>query len=112
MSYRNLHSERVGEVTQDYDSKHYTGGASAYKTMTWPTYTDKAYAGTTGSRIRNVGYGNAVFLDFSDLQTMANNYNKMNNNLSTISISFKGPAKLSDLDNAIGISKYIVDKIT
>jgi hypothetical protein len=34
MSYRSLHSERVSEVTQDYDSKHYTGGASAYKTMT------------------------------------------------------------------------------
>jgi hypothetical protein len=65
-----------------------------------------------GSRVRNVGYGNAVFLHKSDIQTVANNYDNMNNNLSTISISFKGPARLDDLDSAIGTSRYIVDKIT
>jgi hypothetical protein len=43
---------------------------------------------------------------------MADNYDKMNNNLSTISISFKGPAKLNDLKNTIGVNKYIIDKIT
>lgn len=109
MSHRTLFSERIGEVSQDFDSKEYVGGAVPLKTYTRPTYPARATAGN-GEIAQNVGYGNVAYYDESDIQTIADNFEAMNNNLSHLSISFRGPATIDDLNRVVNID-YILDNV-
>ena len=107
MSHRTIYSERVGEIKQDFDSKEYIGGALPLKTETIPTFPARATAGN-GDIPQNVGYGNAIYYDESDVQTVADNFAAMNEKLSHISVSFKGPATIEDLESAL-TENFILD---
>ena len=100
MSHRVLYSERVGEIKQDFDSKEYIGGPVPLKTETIPTYPARASAGG-GDTVQNVGYGNAIYYGEGDIQTIADNFAAMNDQLSNLSISFKGPATIRDLEDTL-----------
>lgn len=110
MSHRALFSERVGEITQDFDSKEFVGGALPFKTKTLPTYPARATAGS-GANPQNVGYGNAVYYSDSDVQTIADNFAAINDNLSNVNISFKGKASIDDLE-AVMNDDFILDTVT
>jgi len=109
LSHRTLYSERVGELNQDFDSKEFTGGALPLKTETRPVFTARATAGV-GDVAQNVGYGNAVYYDESDVQLIADNFAAMNKNLNNLSITFRGKADIYDLESVINVD-FILDNV-
>lgn len=109
MSHRTIYSERVGEIKQDFDSKEFVGGALPLKTETIPTYPARATAGH-GDIPQNVGYGNAIYYDESDIQTIADNFAAQNEWLSNISVLFKGPATIRDLEETL-TGNFILDSV-
>lgn len=119
-SHRILHSEKVGEISQDYDSKEFIGGGVPLKTYTVPTYIAKASA-SSGSNIKSsgqgndkfsaTGYGNAVYYSKDDVQIVANNFALINEQLASMNINFKGIATLEELEDFFDERDFIVDKI-
>jgi hypothetical protein len=120
-SHRILHSEKVGEISQDYDSKEFIGGAVPLKTYTVPTYIAKASSGTASSvkssgygnnKFSTVGYNNAVYYSEDDVQIIADNFTLINDYLASMNINFKGMATLDDLEQFFKGREFILDKVS
>lgn len=115
-SYHSLHSERVGDLTQDYDSKQYIGGSLPLKTFTVPTYEYETSSGggkvKTTDKFSNIGYGNAAYYTEDDVKVIADNFNLINDHLASMTINFKGLAKIEDLEIFFGKREFILDKVS
>jgi len=119
-SHRILHSEKVGEISQDYDSKEFIGGGVPLKTYTVPTYISKASSGSDSDikasgygndRFSTVGYSNAVYYSDNDVQLIADNFAMINNHLASMNINFKGTATIDDLEDFFKEREFILDKV-
>lgn len=119
-SHRYLYSEKVGQITQDFDSKEFIGGGVPLKTYTTPTYVAKASSGS-GKNIKSsgqgndkfstIGYSNAVYYSEDDVQIVADNFALINEYLVSMNINFKGVATINDLESFFDTQDFILDKV-
>lgn len=105
-----LWSHRVGENSQDFDSKTYQGGGTGLQTFVWPSYQCKKTSGD-GNIPKNINLGNFNLYSESDLQTVANNFRELLTYSGNVAVSYKGIVKHNELDFVFGENQYVIDKI-
>ena len=110
-----MHSEKVGEFSQDHDSKHFIGGSINLETYTVPTYIYDTISEKELLKSNNifsqVGYGNAVYETEEDVKIVVENFNLINEHLGIMDINFKGSADIEDLESFFDGKEFILDSV-